>query len=480
MRRSGRSGVRGKRAFPAANPLGVGLLVCCALAVLTGQAQPADRFVALENARLLTMDGYVIDNGVLLVQGAKIVALGNDVKIPSTAERIDAAGKTITPGLIDAGSALGVGVSTRGSADATRRAEDAFDRYDTFHLVDALRHGVTTIHLTPPGSAGVRGTGAVVRLIPSGASGSIGQVLRSEAALCLDFGSSGKPITRLKTFASIRKQFREAIQYRLSLEYYEEDLAEYTKKLAEREAENKAKETEAPDGSSPTTADEDEEKKDEEKKEDGKEEEKKDEAKLKKPTRPARKPQAEVLLRAIDGEIPVRVLAERSDDIFNALELAESFSLRLIVEGAAEAHLLAGELAKAEARVVLGQTVQSGVRRDDPYRRAARYPALALEAAGVRWVIGSGARSELTTRFVALSAQLAVPRGRAGHPLKIVTADAADLLGVADKTGRLRAGLLADFVVWSGDPLEPDSRVEAVYVGGTRVYEDDSRKGQTP
>ena len=165
------------------------------------------------------------------------------------------------------------------------------------------------------------------------------------------------------------------------------------------------------------------------------------------------------------------MLAERSDDLLNALELAEAYSLKLIVQGAAEAHLLADELAQAEARVVLGQTVQSGLRRNDAYRRAARYPAATLEAAGVQWTVGSGARSELATRFMALSAQLAVPVDRAAHPLEIVTADAADLLGVADKTGRLRPGLLADFVVWSGDPLDPASQVAKVYVDGILAYE---------
>ena len=167
-----------------------------ALSLLVGQAESADPLVALENARLLTMDGRVIDSGVLLTQGDKIAAIGPNVKIPPAAERIDVAGKTITPGLIDAASALGVGVSNAGTADATRRADDAFDHYDTFHLTDALRHGVTTIHLMPSGGAGIRGTGSVVRLLTSDASGSIGQTLPSEAALCVDFGSSGSSITK--------------------------------------------------------------------------------------------------------------------------------------------------------------------------------------------------------------------------------------------------------------------------------------------
>jgi imidazolonepropionase-like amidohydrolase len=93
----------------------------------------------------------------------------------------------------------------------------------------------------------------------------------------------------------------------------------------------------------------------------------------------------------------------------------------------------------------------------------------------VPWIAGSGDDNDgLQTRFVAANAQLAAGSESSADPLRIVTAAAADSLRVADKIGRLRPGLLADFVVWSGDPLDPASAVRQVYIGGTLVYDANS------
>jgi imidazolonepropionase-like amidohydrolase len=444
------------------------------------------------------MDGTVIQSGTLLVKGGKIVALGPGVKIPILSKKVDAQGGTVSPGLIDVMSALGAGPSAGRGAGPTRRAEDAFDRYDTAALVDALRNGVTAVYLAPEGSAGICGTGAVLRLTAGpDREQSFGQVLGSEAALCIDLGSTSSGVTRLKALAAVRKQFRDAREHRRSLEEYEEKLAEYKKKLKERAAKKKpakkeppkkdpakkeppkkeppkkdpAKDKEKPARSNSAVVD----KKEEDKKKEG--EAKPDAAKkpaeagLKKPPRPARKPKLVLLLRAIDHEIPVRVRARRSEDILNALELAREFHLDLILEGAAEAHLVASQIAEAKVPVVLGSMSRSGVRRDDPFRRSVRDRGRLLSAAGVRWVIGSGAQSPASARFVALNAQLATAHDPGHAPLRSVTADAADALRVAGEIGRLRPGLLADFVLWSGDPLDPETKVQRVYVGGALVYQ---------
>ncbi len=466
------------------------------------QAQLLQRPLAVENARILTMHGAVVENGTLLVKGEKIIALGANVKVPLLAKKFDAQGGTVSPGLIDPLSTLGAADLTRGGAGSTRRAEDAFDGYDTAALVDALRNGVTAFYLGPSGSPGVGGTGAVLRLGPGlGGKESFGRVLQPEAALCVDLGSGSSAVTRLKTLAAVRKQFRSALDYREKIEQYEEKLAEYKKKLKEQKEKKEKKEPpkkepakKEPTKKEPpkpkdkppppkTTAAAEEDEKKEEKKEEGTKADAKtaEDDKPKKPPRPPRNPAALVLLRAIDHEIPVRIRAQRSEDILNALELAEEFKLDLILEGGAEAHLVADQIADAEVPVVLGSMARAELRQDDPFRRAIPRSGTALSAAGVRWVAGSGAETAASARFVALSAQLADADGRDGKPLKSVTADAADTLRVADRIGRLRPGLLADFVVWSTDPLDPAAKVLRVYVGGTLVYQasDESKKGES-
>lgn len=463
-------------------------VLCGAVAAASARAQLIQRPVAIQNARILTMDGAVIENGTLVIKGEKIVALGSDVKPPVLAKKVDARGGTLTPGLIDAYSALGR--SSAGSGSATRRAEDAFDHYDTANLVEALRNGVTAVYLSPGSSPGTCGTGAILRLVPAPGRESVGRVLTSEAALCISLGSESRPVARLKTLAAVRKQFQDALDHRQALEGYKEDLAKYEKELKEWVAKQekkkpKAKEEEKgpPTGRKPapkqTAAAEPKPKeKPEEKK---KEPEKKEDGKPKKPSRPGRKPHLDVVLRALDREIPVRIIAHRSEDILNALELADEFSLDPILEGAAEAHLVAKEIAEAKALVMLGDLARNSVRRDDVFRRGIADTAGVLSAAGAGWVVGSGAENPATARFVALNSQLATARGGRNDPLLTVTAKAADALRAADQIGRLRPGLLADLVLWSADPLDPAAKVRQVYVGGVLAFEatEQAEKGGT-
>jgi imidazolonepropionase-like amidohydrolase len=455
--------------------LGILVFACLALAATRTPAQLLQRPVAVQHARILTMNGRVIEDGTLLIKGDRIVALGANVDVPLLANRVDAGGGTITPGLIDAYSTLAMVETAGGSANPTRRAEDAFDRYETATLVDALRNGVTAVYVPPGGPAGICGTGAVLRLSPEGSAGECyGRVLKSQATLCVDLDSGNKPVSRLKTYTAIQKQFQDALEYRRSLEQYDEQLAEYKKELEKQAKEEKPASPKAKPKPAAAVGEE-------EKKPEAKEEAKKEEgdAKPKKPQQPARNPKAELILQAIDREIPVRVLVSRSGDILNALELAERFSLDLILEGAAEAHLVADKIAAAEVPVVLGRMDHSGLERNDLLRQAIRDHGAALTKAGVSWTVGSGPDGDARARFVILNAQLAAAHDSQGDALKSVTADAADSLRVTDKIGRLRPGLLADFVLWSGDPLDPASTVRRVYVGGTLAYEatDQMEKG---
>ncbi len=478
MTPSRRTLIYGQPSRPQGLLFGIAILVWGAVVVPSGTAQLLERPLAFSDVRILTMDGREIENGTLLVKGDRIVALGVGVEVPLLAQRIDSKGATITPGLIDVFSALGRSGSPQGTASPTRRAEDAFDQYDTADLIEALRNGVTTVYVSPGGPIGVCGTGAVVRLGQDGPE-RFGRVLKSEAALCIDLGSAGKPIARLKTLQAVEKQFRGALEYRRSLEKYEDDLDEYEKKLKEQAGKKEsAKPKDKPTPPKPAAAAE-EPKKEPKKEPEGKPGEKKEEeAKPKKPPRPPRRPTSEIVLRAIDREIPVRILAYRSDDILNALELAEEFSFDLILEGATEAHLVAEQIADAKVPVVLGRMDHSGVRRNDIFRRVAWDQGATLGQAGVSWTIGSGTIAG-RARFLAQSAQLAAAHNRIDDPLKLVTADAAETLQVARHIGRLRPGMLADFVVWSGEPLDPTSQVLRVYVGGALVYEaaDDIEKG---
>jgi imidazolonepropionase-like amidohydrolase len=178
-----------------------------------------------------------------------------------------------------------------------------------------------------------------------------------------------------------------------------------------------------------------------------------------------------VLLKAIDHELPLRIEAHRSEDILNALELSEEFNLDIILEGATDAYLVADKLAEADVPVVLGPVVRTHLFENNEYRRHTARNAGALTRAGVSWTIGSGADDPIEARFVAMNAQLAFAHGAAGDGwLAAVTKNAARILSLSKRIGRLARGMQADLVIWTGDPSDPASTVDRVYVAGKLVY----------
>lgn len=548
-------------------PLGlrsVGVLVLLAGAAASGSAQaqlggggrpgPRGPETVLQNARIITMSGPVIENGSVVIQGGVIAQVGADVKFSDKAEIIDVKGMTITPGLVDADGSVGfTGVAARetpAGADVLNRAMDSFDRYATETFKDAVRNGVTALYLGPRTGAGIMGTAAVVRLEPADGPWA-GKIVAEDAALCVDLGSSDLGIVRLQTFDRVRRQFRSAIDYRESLESYKEELEEYEKKVKER-AEKLAKEEAAAGGDAKKDAPAKPEPKPDPKPEPKKEGEVKPDAKpqhastgsqdeppestgehgstdeplqpdprprrrppggggggppggappagpsgeprpdvksddeIKRPSDPGSDRRALVILKAIDRELPVRIRCHRSEDILNALDLAAEFNLKLIIEGGTESALVAPQLAKAETQVVLGPSLARDVFRNDELQRRNPDAPSVLSRAGVKWYVGSGVKSDRpsnvvasASRFVLMNAQLAAQHApKAKDPLRMVTAEAADFLGVADKCGRIRQGMPADVVVWSGNPLDPSARVGMVYIGGELVYKADDAGAQ--
>jgi imidazolonepropionase-like amidohydrolase len=434
----------------------------------------------------MTMAGPVIEGATIQIAGPNIRQIGKDVEIPDDATVIDGQGMTATPGLIDADATLAVSFAERGGDPSpSNKAFDAFDRYATSLFKDAVRNGVTTLAISPRTGMGITGTAAVVRLQPFGDLPAAGVVIKDDAALCVDMGSGARATQRLETLDRVRRQFKAAIDYRDAAETYKEDLEEYEKKIKER-AEKEAKKPEGekkpgtgggapPEGPAP-------------KAEPPKEgagtpgDAKPGEDEIKKPTEPSPDRNSEVLLKALNREMPVRFRCERSADILNALDLAKEFSLDAIIDGGAEAYLVAPQLAKADAKVVLGPSLGRDYYSNDVYQRRSVAGFDALRRAGVECAVGTGRGGGIegagqglgepsASRFVLANAELVAQQSDGKvDPLKLVTADAAKFLGVSDKVGRLRPGLAADIVLWTGDPLDPASHVREVYVGGELVY----------
>jgi imidazolonepropionase-like amidohydrolase len=468
----------------------VGTLLAASIAASASAAQPAF-FQApptvITNVRVLRGDGTALERATVVVRRGRVaeVVAGDLEEMPRRATVIDGAGRTLTPGLIDVHSRLAM--TDAAASGPLDRAADAFDRFDRDAIREALAHGVTTVYLPALGSP-VSGTGTVARL------GEDVSFIEDAAALHLDLGSDLPASRRLEQLEAVRKRFADARAWRQSVELYRDELLpDYEKKLAEA-AESSEKDAGGTGGDSaatpPRSADdaaasgEDLQPRPIRRRPggggpggpggearggrggqggqggqsgDG----------PKKPAEPRPDRAAEVLLRAIDGDLPVRVAADRSADILNAIDLAEQFGLRLIIEGGSEAHLVAEQLAAADAAVVLRPMHDVTPYTGERFRGRDLHAGAMLTAAGVRWASGTG--GPRTTRFVLLNARLTAAH-TGGDPLVLATRDAAAFLGLEDE-GVIRPGARADLVLWTSDPLDPSAVADRVWVDGRQAYE---------
>jgi len=454
-------------------------------------AQPAGA-LTLQDATILVGDGTRIDRGSVLVRGERIAAVGDDHRA-SRGTTISAEGKFITPGLIDVWSTLAAEMGGR-SERWDGRAADAFDRYDEPAIRDALAQGVTTVFTPARSGDGIGGLGAVIRLVAGGEPEQI--VLKDKGVLCAVLGSDPRQgaVARLRAARDLRRLFSEAQEYRQAFEDYEEELKEYEKKLGERGKQDKTEPKEddesayeevesgsVEDGAPPDDPAEPPPRPRRPARRQpqagparapaGEEEPKKEG--FKKPVEPEKDRNKELLLEALDGKFVLRVEAHRPADVLNALELAEKYNLALVLEGASGAAPIAKRLAEKSVPVIVPVAPPLLAFTPGPLRYQEVDAAARLARAGVRVYLGSGpaqgARS--ATRHLALGAALAVAGGLdADAALRMITTDAAKLLGVEEQVGSVARGKSADLVVWSDHPFAPGAKVERVFIAGREVY----------
>ncbi len=202
-----------------------------------------------------------------------------------------------------------------------------------------------------------------------------------------------------------------------------------------------------------------------------------DRARKEKPDTPAN-PRLEALAPYATGAKPVVVQASRKEEILEALKLGDELKIKLILAGGLEAWKVADELKKRDVAVIVGPVLSLPTEGYDPYD--APYACAAkLQAAGVRFCIRSTGDSN--TRNLPYHAAMAVSYGLpAEEGLKAVTLYPAKILGVEDRLGSLDKGRLANLVITTGDVLQASTQVVGLYVGGkplsatskhTRLYE---------
>ena len=379
--------------------------------------------LAIVGGRVIPVAGAPFEDGVVLLADGRIEAAGRDVRVPEGVERVDAAGKVVLPGLVDAHVHLGVheeadgwaGQDTNEMTDPVTphvRALDAINPAD-LGFADALAGGVLTVNVNPGSGNPIGGQTAAVRC----AGRSVDEmVLRAPSGMKSALGENPKkvygerkqfPSTRLGTAAAIRDALVKTANY-----------------LAKRDR----------DGDEPAERD----------------------------------LRWEALGLVLAGEIPWRQHCHRADDIATALRLADEFGYRLVIDHGTEAVLLADRLAERGVPVLIGPLLTSRSKVELRNRSLANPGRLA--AAGVELGIITD-HPVVPVHLLHVQAALAVREGLdPAAALRAVTLTPARVLGLDDRLGSLEPGKHATLCLWSGDPLDARSRVETAWIEGRQVY----------
>ena len=379
----------------------------------------------LVNAEVWTGTGARLKNGVVALEGGRIVEVGDGIPVSAGAETVDLEGLFVTPGLIDAHVHMGTYNEEFPEAmqDANDMVEpvlpqlrilDALYPEDT-SFPDALSGGVTCVQSLPGSGNVIGGQGMVVKTRPDIVERmAVLPCSAMKAALGENpvrvYSAKGKlPNTRMGNAWLMRDAFVRAQNYRAK-----RDVAAKKGEPSDRDL------------------------------------------------------GLEALLSVLDGTMPLRVHCHRLDDIQTAVRIAEEFSLNFTIEHGTEGHLIAPWLAEKKVYAAVGPTLSSKPKIE--LRNKSWDTPVTLWRAGVHFCIITD-HPVVPIEHLIVCASLAV---KAGLPydeaLKAVTLYAAEHLGLEKRLGSIEPGKDADLAVWDGDPLDARTHVVKTFIDGTEVY----------
>ncbi|MGK7296916.1 MAG: amidohydrolase family protein [Candidatus Wenzhouxiangella sp. M2_3B_020] len=392
----------------------VATIVAAGLSV-SAIAQQDEPLTALVGATVHPVDGETIENGTVLIRGRTIEAVGDELVIDdddASVTVVDLDGRHIYPGFVHPASVLGLieissvdgtmDQSEMGAINPAVDVEVAFN-HDSELLPVSIAGGIVATHTAPTGGL-IRGTSAVMEM--DGWSWE-DMIIKAPAGMHIDYPAGAVEDDDNDDLKKIVSTLDAARAWR--------------KAHAAWQA-----------GDAP---------------------------------RPARNDALEALAPVLAGEMPVFLHAGKEDEIDAALDWAGEQGLeRVIVIGGPDLQYAAERLASENVPVILSGVYTMPTRRWEPYDMAF-VAASKLHEAGVKFAIaGDGSTNARNLPFHAGSAAaFGLPRDAA---LKSVTLWPAEILGIDDQLGSITPGKRASLIVTDGDPLEPMTSIERVWLDG--------------
>ena len=379
----------------------------------------------IKNATIYTMAQEVIEGGSVLVDDGKILEIGTALVAPLDATVLDAKGKLLFPGFIDAHCHIGMweeGIGFEG-ADGNEmtdpitphlRAIDAINPRDEA-FINALKGGVTTA-ATGPGSANViGGTFSVIKLAGERVDD---MVMVETLAMKCAFGENPKrvysekkmmPATRMGTAAKLRETLAKTLEYKQKKEQAQGDASKL----------------------------------------------------------PAYEIKLEAMLPVINGDIPLKAHAHRADDIFTSIRIAKEFGVKLTLEHCTEGHLIAEHLAKEGYPAIVGPSF-GNKSKFELNQKTFDTPGV-LAKAGVKIAIMTDS-PVIPLEYLPMCAAMAHKAGlEEMDALRAISINAAEILGIDHRVGSIEVGKDADLVIWSKHPFDLQAKALYTIVDGKVV-----------
>jgi imidazolonepropionase-like amidohydrolase len=390
----------------------------------------------------------VIENGVVLIEGGKITAVGTaaSVKVPKGAAIVDAKGMTVYPGLIDSETQLGLSEigSDRTTNDTVEPSDEIFPQmhvYDAFHAesehIPVTRfNGITNAIVAPGNTDTIPGQDSFIQLAGRDRDS---MLMVKDVALAMNFGEAPKrgargdaagptggrfPSTRMGEISQMRQALIDAQEY-----------------MARRA--DGAKKPPSEDGAAAPAAG-------------GRGGAGGSNFNLRN----------EALIPYLKGERPVVLGAYDGHDIETAMAFAQEFHLKVVLSHVTRANDVLDKIASYHVPVIVGP-IYDLPGPNDRYDAVYKVPG-ELAKRGVKVILASYNVSN--SRNLPYSAGFAVAYGLPyNEAMKAITLNPAEAFGLGDKLGSLDVGKIANVVIADGDPLDVRTSVKQVYINGVAI-----------
>ncbi len=367
-------------------------------------------------------EAFVAD---ILIEDGKIKEIGENLNIPENCEVIDATGKQVMPGFVEAHGHIGLdgyGIGYEGmdynemndivcpqlrGLDGIKAMDPAF--------VKAAKAGVTCV-CVGPGSANV--LGGTFTTIKTVGKRTDNMLVRDAVAMKCAFGENPKRCyrdksdsSRMTTAFKLREALFKAREYMEKKEAAGDDISK----------------------------------------------------------RPALDLKSEALIPVLKKEMPLKAHAHASDDIFTALRIAKEFDVKITLEHVTEGHLIVEELAKENVPMAVGPTLTSASKFELRNKSWTTPGVLAKAGCQVSIITDSPV---IPQEYLPLCAGLAVQAGMDPfQAFQAITINPAKHAGIADRVGSLEVGKDADIVIADGCPFEVSTTIEYVLIDGKVINE---------